>query len=159
MKLSKLATPVAAAADGLWTGPWPETGDLKIKARPYTEDYQTALSRAQNELVRRLRVEGALKNREGWEDIALKDRLALSRELLLKRLVVDVDGLEEDDDTPVTVERFRELAMDADTYGALVTAAFLAVDQVTSDKDLLRKAAEGNSVRSSGSTSAPAKPS
>lgn len=157
MKLSKLATPVAAAADGLWVGPWDETGDLEIKARPYTEDYQTDLSRAQAELVRKSRIEGVLKGRQGWDDLPLKTRLALSRELLLDRLVVDIRGLEHDDGTPVTVAEFRQLAMDVDTYGALVGSAFLAVDQVTSDKDLLRQAAEGNSVRTSASTSALAK--
>lgn len=158
MKLMNLAAPLAAAANGLWRGPWPEYGELEVKARPFTEAYQADLARSQAELVRQARQDGRLKGREGWDDLPLDVRLAHSRSMLLDRLVADVRGVEEDEGKPLTVDRFRELAKDVETWGPLSEAAHIAVSEVTGDRAALRKAAGGNFVPGSASSSGPAKP-
>ncbi|MDB5415102.1 MAG: hypothetical protein JWR10_3437 [Rubritepida sp.] len=159
MKLTTLAAPLAAAADGLWLPCGPGWGDIELRVRPYTEGYQTLLSRAQAEAVRAARADGRLKPRESFEDLPLDARLALARDLLLKHLVADIRKSEDDDGKATTVETFRAHAMDLDNWGpGLADKAFELVSEVTTDRDALRKAAGGNSGRSSGSGLVPAKP-
>jgi hypothetical protein len=152
MKLTNLAAPLAAASAGLWLPCGAGWGDIELRVRPYTEAYQTELSRAQAEAVRAARADGRLKPRESYEDLPLDSRLALARDLLLKRLVVDIRGSEEDDGKPTTIDRFRANAMDLDNWGpGLSDKAFELVAEVTTDRDALRKAAGGNSAAASGS--------
>jgi hypothetical protein len=159
MKLSNLAAPLAAAAAGLWLPCGPGWGDIALQIRPYTEAYQTLLSRAQAEMVRTARADGRLKAREGYEDLPLDSRLALAREMLLTHLVADIRNAEEDDGTPTTVAQFRARAMDLDQSGPdFADKAFELVAQVTTDRAALRAAAGGNSGRTSGSNPAPVKP-
>lgn len=158
MDLKNLSAPLTAAANGLWRGPWPETGDLELKVRPFTEAYQAELARSQAEVVRQARADGRLRGREGWEDLPLDFRLAHARNLMLDRLLVDVRGLT-DEGSAVTVEQYRGLAKDYETWATLADTVNAAVVEVTTDRAALRKAAGGNSARGSGSNPAPANPS
>jgi len=156
MKLTNLAAPLAAASAGLWLPCGPGWGDIELRVRPFTEAYQTELSRVQAEAVRAARADGKLKPREGYEDLPLDLRLALARELLLNRLVVDIRGAENDDGSPTTTAQFRANAMDLDNWGpGLSDKAFELVAEVTTDRDALRKAAGGNSAPSSAGQTAP----
>jgi hypothetical protein len=158
MKLSTLAAPLAAASAGLWLPCGAGWGDIELRVGPYTEAYQTELSRLQAETVRAARADGRLKPRESYEDLPLDSRLALARGLLLNRLVIDIRGAEEDDGKPTTIAQFRERAMDLGQWGPdFADKAFELVAQVTTDRAALRKAAGGNSAAASGSGPALAK--
>jgi hypothetical protein len=134
---------VAAAKTGVLLSPGPEWGDMMLRVRPAGSDYNDALSRAKNELVRQARADNRLKPREGYEQLPLSERQALGNRLCLERLFIEPENCTMAG-KPVDAAEYRELAM-TEEFGDLMDAVWAAVEIATAQRRVQVKAGEGNS--------------
>lgn len=103
MRISKLALDIGAIEGGTWVDHIPGLGDIRLKVRGIgNADYRL--------LNAKLLREAVTANGPG-EELTLEQSDALQRQLLLDAVLLDWDGLVDDDDNPIPFSRDQ-----AETY-------------------------------------------
>lgn len=135
-KLSDFRSDSKAISDGVWVLVDPVMfDDIEILSRGYTDDFIDA----QNAMIRKY----AQRYNGDKERITNAQYREINATLMREYLVVDVRGLLDDKDTPVTVAGFHEMLF-KNEYTRLARAVWEAAGRVTMLTDSHRKAAEGN---------------
>jgi hypothetical protein len=136
MKLSSIKIDSKLAEQGDWVDGIPDLPGIRIKARGTNNtDYRLLEAKLVREIPRHQRIEGVLP--------ADQDRIA--GRLMLETVVIDVEGLEAEDGTPMkyTRELGEKLLLDPDyrafmagaAYAGSVVAQRQKVDQETETKN------------------------
>lgn len=131
-KVSKYQVDMDRVNDGEWVECTLSDGaTFEIKTRGYTKEYQFAF----NEAVRRS-VDEANRNlkpgqvRYDGDSLPAITKNECQGKALAEYLVLDVRGLENDDDSPLTVEQFKTALCDPFKNGAFVLMAIFAAGYV-----------------------------
>ena len=96
MKLSAMKIDPALSEQGDWVENIPDLPGIRIKARgTNNSDYRALEAKLVREIPRAERIEG----------VAPKEQDRIAGQLLLQTVVLDVEGLEDDDGTPLTYSR------------------------------------------------------
>lgn len=136
-KLSDFRSDSKAISDGLWVlVDEVMFDDIEILSRGYTDEFIDA----QNAMIRKW----ARRYNGDKERITNAEYRDINATLMREYLVIDVRGLNNDDDKPVTVTEFHEMLF-KNEYTKLARAVWEAAGRVTMRTDSQRLAAEGNS--------------
>lgn len=146
--LEKHASDVDAIRNGDWENPGPEWDGMEVRVRGFGPHYTEPLSKAQSEMVRKMRSDNELRRGEGWDDIPLQKRNELNDKMVLKHIFLDVRGLTLKGQA-VTAAEFRELAMNPTYRDFLMGALYVAADAVSTRRQKTKDDALGNSPTSS----------
>jgi hypothetical protein len=96
MKLSAMKVDPALSEQGDWVESIPDLPGIRIKARgSNNSDYRTLEAKLVREIPRAERIEG----------VPPKEQDRIAGQLLLQTVVLDVEGLEEEDGTPIKYTR------------------------------------------------------
>lgn len=152
--LDKFKRASTALTGGVWITPDKDFPDIRMRVKAKDAPYFDRLAVAYREHVRQARADGQLTRRQTLSDLPPSVVQRIEDELLLNDRVCEVTGITESKDgPPITVEKFRELALTED-YRPLLDMAREAVQQATDMREDEKERGKGNS--SSSSSTAPA---
>jgi hypothetical protein len=95
MKLSAIKIDPALSEQGDWVENIPDLPGIRIKARGNNSDYRALEAKLVREIPRAERIEG----------VSPKEQDRIASQLLLQTVVLDVEGLEDDDGKPLAYTR------------------------------------------------------
>lgn len=110
-----------AIAEGEWIEVGADDAKFEIRARGAVSAYRDGLAALREEAARKHN-----RKARGGETAVTPDRLPPTIDdqcqgmALADHIVLDVRGLDHDDGKPVTVEEYRAMLRDAETYGMLI---------------------------------------
>lgn len=134
MRLTSLKIDAARAERGDWVSGIPSMGDLRVKVRGFgNTDYQAAIAREQSKVSREDRLDGRAGGRI---KPAVLD--AIMSRCMAEAILIDWDGLTDDEGAPITYSRERAAAFLTDPnllpFRDAVAWAANAVNEVEVDR-------------------------
>ncbi|MBN6819517.1 hypothetical protein JRF84_07930 [Methylobacterium organophilum] len=147
MKLSSLKINSSRAEHGAWVRDLPEMGDLRLKVRGFGNTDYTAFLAKERALVPRDQREG------GRRDGAIKQQHADAILIrgMVEHILIDWDGLTDENDKPVPFSKERAMAFLADPdFRPLRNAVAFAASEVEEMESDRVEAVVGNSSSASG---------
>lgn len=136
-KLSDFRSNSRAIQDGAWVRVNEAVyGDLEILTRGFTDEFIDAQNAALDKAAERFD-----KDRSRIGNAELR---AINAGLLREHLVLDVRNLSDDDDQPVSIDKFHEMLADAE-FAKLSRACWEAANKVSNMSKKQLDAAMGNS--------------
>lgn len=153
--LSKFRRDTSIIKQGQWVTVGENDDTFEILTRGSTAPFRDAIARYRHDAVRDLN----RKRQPGSDayDLATLppsvDDACLGR-ALVEHCVLDLRGLSHDDagQQPVTLDEFRDMLRDPETFGGLAGLAFAAVGRVNENATAERAEAVGNSLTPSATT-------
>jgi hypothetical protein len=144
--MARLSTITAAEIpdEGVWIAPGGETDDIEFQTSGFTDAYTDAQNRKHRRLATAY---GGLDS----VPVALLRKANLDT-LLEQRCVTGIRNLTDENEQPVTWERVKEMVYEPQ-YKPLVDGMFNAARLATLRRQADVEDAEGNSARSSGTSS------
>lgn len=145
-KLSAFKLNAAAISDGEWITVGVGADTFEIKTRGFTSRYRDALNSLRRDAARKAN-RGLVPGATPFTPDSLPPTLddLCQGEALAQYCVLDVRGLQQDDGTPVSIEDFRQMLTDRDSYVSLLVLALNAASSVGQARTEEAQAAAKNS--------------
>lgn len=146
MKLSEIKVDAAKIEAGAWVDGIPEFDGVRLKVRGLGCKEQQKLQRSLSDAIPR--------SRRPKGKIADEDQERILNRALVEVILLDWEGLQNDDDTPMAYDKGKAQTFITDpAFRKFRDAVIWAADTVANDKVEAVEAAVGNSQTSSGGNS------